>query len=267
MSGTDVAVSNGVSTELALLDGEMRADIGAWRRDPDKRARYIALLDAKEAGTAAPAARSGGARRLGEIEALMRTPAGLAHYRKTPALRAEYLRLIEAGDGTAAPAAEPDAWRATPEQARTKLPATLVKEWDDSEVGFAASLRRMQDGLAQTLGGLKTVAEARTFLASVEALPVGVRIALCRETAMAKTGVMKWASPDEMEAFRSLSGGKETVAAWGHKAHRNVAISFVRFDRMFKSMAKSDQPAFTAWWRGSLNDRGRQLILWALGNG
>lgn len=112
MSGTDVAVGNGVSTELADLHGEMRADIGAWRRDPYKGQRYRELLDAKETGTTAPAARSGAAQRLGAIEALMRTPAGLAHYRKTPALRAEYLALIEAREtGAAVPAVQSPAQR------------------------------------------------------------------------------------------------------------------------------------------------------------
>lgn len=173
-----------------------------------------------------------------------------------------YRDLVSARDRI--PSGNPDAWRRSPEDARSRFTPDLVAEWD-ARGGFAVNLAKAQDAVALTVAGIDDQAKAERFIAGFDALPVGVQCAIFREAAADAPGFTGPATEDELAAFRKLPGGAEALKQWGGRASRSISVAMTRWLRCVDSMSKPDRQTFTAWWT-AIEPRQKLCVLWTLGS-
>ena len=151
--------------------------------------RYRESLDARDAGGAVPASPSAAEQRIAAIERMMRDPRS-EYWRgeRASSVQAEYRALVAGRDGVSAAIlpevgkqlAPAENWRASPDQARTRLPAAVV-----ARVGRSRRVRPELDAGCRTrlgliLGGIGEEAGGARFPRGFSGLPEHVRAAVVR---------------------------------------------------------------------------------------
>ncbi len=252
MSGTDTAVS----AELAAIERQIGTP--AYWRDEALQQRHRDLIDARESGAAPPAPASDTAREIAEINNLMRTDR--RRYDRDLAMQQRYRDLIDAGDGSA-PA--PGDWRASPAQFREQQPE-LAARFDAEPEGVAGRLSRLQDVLQRVVVDIGDAAAADAFLATFQALPGAVKIAVQMQASAPSPGTVRPATVEQMTSFKTLAGGKEMIEGWGRRAHRSVATVFHRWGQIITALSASDAATFRAWFDAQ-PPRVQAALLWRLG--
>ena len=84
-----------LDSEIAELEASMAEDIDGYFKDEAAQARYAALIEARETGSAAPVSDRNAARRA-ELEDMMRQSANTSPYWHSEELQREYAALLEA---------------------------------------------------------------------------------------------------------------------------------------------------------------------------
>ena len=241
-----------IDTEIQAIEDGMADDFTAYEADPALKERYGALLEARDAGTTAPAKPDAATVRRGELETLM----GDRHSpywsgSKAERLQQEYRELL----GDERPAGDQGEGRAT-----TSEQAVALTDGDVSNaienvaamgvVGAAWSAELAKGGAKGALG---TMEDARlAMLAGMGETAVDVQIAFeanlsadaqaaaYKEMANPYTPAQPDASPDYLARFRETPAGKILSAEWGGATARNLSRVLFRADRMGMDLEDAD---------------------------
>jgi len=283
-----------VSTEIALIQEEMKDGRSEYWRDETRQARYRELIEARENHTAAPAAAGGRAVERAALEAMMRDPK--SQYWRGPRseeLQARFRELVDPASGGGAsegvddrfrrwaaeekpgagrevePAttADGDAWRGTLDDVRADFgdPEGLQTDDPDEIAELTAEVHRAQDGVSQILRELGEQ-DGQDLVAVFDALPDGARAACLAAISRFEPGYVQTVTAGELRAFRAdqSCGGKQLMGHWGSEASRRLAVAIDGFDYARGLMGADDRAAFEDAWQ-SASPRQRQVVLWRLG--
>jgi hypothetical protein len=246
--------------EIAVIEGRIATDRRGYFRDEAAQGRYRELVDAREAGTPAPAGPSKNSLEMREIEKLMgERNSKYWRGREAAGLQARYRELISGEHA----GVNVDAWRMTAEQATQRLPAELVSEWRASG-DLMTKVRQAENQWALIYHGIGDRSLAAEFDLSFHGLPTGVQAAIYREAVAQPPTFSKPATAEEVAGFAAKGGGAETaVARWGREAPTKVGTICARFDRAVASMRLADRADFFYWFQ-AITPREKFCLIWPL---
>lgn len=199
---------------------------------------------------------------ISAIEGEMRT--GSYWGRDNERKAARYLDLVRQRDNVPAPAS-PQAWRASPDEARKQMPADVVAAWDEHGQ-LERNLRASQETIEHIVQGIGDRAEAESFVRGFDTLPMGVQSAAYKELARDVHTFAKPANEEQLAAWRALPDGAALAQAWGPRAASKFGQIQARWYRALGEMSEGERAVALRWIDG-MPPRQRVGLFWALAGG
>lgn len=181
-----------------------------------------------------------------------------------------YLDLLRQRDNLQAPH-DPQAWRATPQEARKQLPAALVAQWEEGGA-FAQNLARAQEAVERMVLAIGDPTLADDVARSFDALAPAVQAALYGELARGTPNFAPPADDKLLAGFAALSYGAAFLEAWGAHAPRKLGIVIARWNRARAAMRDRADPSESDWhafrrWFDAMKPGEQAAIVWTLAGG
>jgi hypothetical protein len=181
-----------------------------------------------------------------------------------------YLDLLRQRDNVAAPH-DPQAWRATPQEARKQLPAPLVARWEEGGA-FAQNLARAQEAVERAVLAIGDPKLADDVARSFDALAPTVQAALFTELSRGVPNFAKAADDKLLAGFSTLPYGAPFLKAWGPQAPRKLGLVIARWNRARDMMRHRDDPSEKDWhsfrrWFDTMKPREQAAVVWTLAGG
>lgn len=181
-----------------------------------------------------------------------------------------YLDLLRQRDNVAAPHA-PQAWRATPQEARKQLPAALVAQWEEGGA-FQQNLARAQEAVERAVLAIGDPKLADDVVRSFDALTPSVQAALFTELSRGVPNFAKAADDKLLAGFSTLPYGAPFLKAWGPQAPRKLGLVIARWNRARDTMRRRDDPSEKDWhtfrrWFDTMTPREQAAVVWTLAGG
>lgn len=242
-----------MSTELTAVDAEiggieatMRSSMAVYEHDPAMQSRYLALLEAKEAGKAPPPVPASQRERR-EIEMLMGD--STSRYWKGPdatGLQERYRELIESDEP------RPVKWtgsRGDSEGFKALMASAAEDDSDDLAIKLPPGADAIAVAALPVVHDILRELPAATrgeFERVLGGLPSTV-LAACREELAAKAPWTAPADPHEVQRFSTTVEGAALVAEWGSAAPARLGRLRGRLKRWLGRMSPADRDSANAW--------------------
>ncbi len=236
-----------IDSEISEIEQTISTDNSAYRGDAQMQARYLELLEAREAGES-PQAVSPGDTEIASIQQRMQTD--FAGYQKDSEMQARYLELLSVKEGVVA---SPLSGAAAISKADLGDPVKIIAEYRSDGKNETADVLEWEgtdlktNVLSINLAALNVVQDigdedgANIFLESFNRLPDKVQ-SQTFDALLAPAYDQREATSDEIATFVAEDDAGETlVEEWGENAAYRLGVVKARTAKIFAGLSVDEK--------------------------